>query len=168
MTQVSRILVRVAGTDADADAIRFACGIAKRSKAQVYAVYVIEVKRTLPLDAAIDPEIQHSEELLDRAERVAEDEGIEIQTQLLQAREAGAAIVDEAVERNAQVIIMAGMVVVALATAPPDPSRTGPLTWTARLSREYDDAHKRPWYARLSLWFGVYAVIWVYLYWRFW
>jgi hypothetical protein len=32
----------------------------------------------------------------------------------------------------------------------------------------YSDAVARPWYQSAVLWFSIYAVIWFYLYWRFW
>ena len=51
-------------------------------------------------------EIKKAEALLDRMELVAEEEDCEIETDLLQAREAAPAIVDEAVERQVDLILM--------------------------------------------------------------
>lgn len=68
----------------------------------------------------------------------------------------------------AEVLTMAGMVVVALSTTPDDPEEQSPFIWRTSYLRDMDPGVKRPWYARLTLWFGVYAVIWFYLYWRFW
>ena len=36
------------------DAVLLACSIAKKNKGKVYAVHVIEVKRSLPLDAELE------------------------------------------------------------------------------------------------------------------
>jgi nucleotide-binding universal stress UspA family protein len=104
--KVSRLLVPVNGAASDKQAIELACSVAKRNKAKIYAIYVIEVKRTLPLDAEIEPEIQKGEQVLDAAERYASGADYEVSTEILQAREVGPAMVDEAVERGVDVIIM--------------------------------------------------------------
>ena len=51
---MGKILVPVRGTRADDEAIKLACTLAKRTASQVSALYVIEVKRSLPLDAEVD------------------------------------------------------------------------------------------------------------------
>jgi len=102
-----QILVPVIGTEADREAIRLACRlVAKKNKSKIWAVYVITIKRTLPLDAEMEAEIKKAENILDNMETVAEEEAHEIETDILQAREAGLAIVDEAVERNVDLIVM--------------------------------------------------------------
>ena len=104
--ELNRILVASSGNGADEEAVELACDLAKKSKAKVYVVYVIEVKRSLPLDAVIESEIQRAEEVLTRAEDIAAERDYEVETDLIQAREAGAAIVDEAVERDVDLILM--------------------------------------------------------------
>ncbi len=101
-----KILVPVGGTEADDEAIRLACWLAKKVKGKIWAVYVITVKRYLPLEAEIGSEIQQAEGILDNMEGVAEEQGYEVETDILQAREAGPAIVDEAVERDIDLIMM--------------------------------------------------------------
>ncbi|MFC1940969.1 universal stress protein [Chloroflexota bacterium] len=101
-----KILVPVIGTKADDEAVRLACQLAKKDKGEIWAVYVVTVKRTLPLDAEIEPEIRKAEEILDHAESIAEEQDYEIETDLLQAREAGPTIVDEAVEHEVDLILM--------------------------------------------------------------
>ena len=101
-----KILVPVAGTEADEEAMRLACSLAKKNKGKIWSVYVIPVKRALPLDAEIETEIQKAEGILDHVEAVAEEEDCEVETDILQAREAGPAIIDEAVEREVDVILM--------------------------------------------------------------
>ena len=104
--ELKRILVPVVGTEADEEAMKLACRLAKKDKGKVWAVCVVAVKRALPLDAEIVPEIQSAEDILDRAERVAEEEDYEAETDILQAREVGPAIIDEAVERGVDLILM--------------------------------------------------------------
>ena len=104
--EFKKVLVPVIGTEADDEAIRLACRLAKKDKGKIWAVYVVTVKRTLPLDAEIEPEIATAEEILDRAESVAEEQDYELETDLLQAREAGPTIIDEAVEREVDLILI--------------------------------------------------------------
>jgi len=104
--EFKKILVPIAGTEVDEEAMKLACRLGKKDKGKVWAVSVIAVKRALPLDAEIDSEIQSAEDVLDRVERVAEEEDFEVETDVLQAREAGPAIVDEAVERGVDLILM--------------------------------------------------------------
>lgn len=101
-----KILVPVSGTDADAETIKLACRLAKRDKGKVWAVSVVTIKRALPLDAEIDSEIKKAEGILDKVEDAAAEEDCEIETDVLQAREVGPAIVDEAVERGMSLILM--------------------------------------------------------------
>ena len=79
----------VCGNSADEETVKLACDLAKKNKAQLYVLYVIEVPRTLPLDAQIDSEIQKAEELLTRKEDIATDYDHDIETDLLQTQEAG-------------------------------------------------------------------------------
>jgi nucleotide-binding universal stress UspA family protein len=101
-----KILVPVAGTGVDAETVKLACRLAKKDKGKVWGVFVVAIKRALPLDAEIDSEIKKAEEILDRVESAAEEEDYEIETDVLQAREVGPAIVDEAVERGVSLIMM--------------------------------------------------------------
>jgi len=104
--EFQKILVPVTGTEADEEAMRLACRLTKKNKSKIWAVYVITIKRSLPLDAEIEPEIRKAEGILDHIASVAEEEDHEVETDLLQAREAGPTIVDEAAEREVDLILM--------------------------------------------------------------
>jgi nucleotide-binding universal stress UspA family protein len=104
--EFKKVLVPVVGTDADDEAIRLACRLAKKDKGKIWAVYVVTVKRALPLDAEIEPEIVKAEEILDHVQSIAEEQDSEIETDLLQAREAGPAIIEEAVGREVDLILV--------------------------------------------------------------
>lgn len=106
MIQVRRVLVPVNGNPTDDDIVALACGLAKRQRAEVYAMYVIEVNRRLPLDAELASETSHGEATLDRAERQAHELGVDLKTELVQARDVGTAIVDEALARQVELIIL--------------------------------------------------------------
>lgn len=104
--EFKKILVPVVGSEADEYAMKLACRLARKDKGKVWVVTVVAVKRTLPLDAEIDSEIHNAEDILDRVEKVVEGEDYEVETDVLQAREVGPAIVDEAVERGVDLILM--------------------------------------------------------------
>jgi len=104
--EFQKILVPVSGSEADGEAVKLACRLAKKNKSKIYAVYVITVKRTLPIDAEIESEIRKAEGILNHIESVAEEQEYEVETDLLQAREAAPTIVEEAVERGADLILM--------------------------------------------------------------
>ena len=101
-----KILVPVIGTEADEEAMRLACRLAKKDKSKILAIYSIKIKRALPLDAEIESEIEKAEYILDHIEMVAEEQDYEVDTDVLQAREAGPAIIDEVVERGVDLILM--------------------------------------------------------------
>jgi nucleotide-binding universal stress UspA family protein len=104
--EFKKILVPVVGSEADEEAMKLACRLSKKDKGKVWAVCVVAVKRALPLDAEIDSEIQSAESVLDHVEQVAEGEDCEVETDVIQTREIGPAIVDEAVERGVDLILM--------------------------------------------------------------
>jgi nucleotide-binding universal stress UspA family protein len=103
---VKTIMVPLDGSPASLEAVALASDIAKRNKGKVYAVHVIEVKRTLPLDAQLRPEAAAGEEMLAEAERVAREHKVDLEGEILQAREAGHAIIDEALERGVDLIVV--------------------------------------------------------------
>ena len=106
--EFEKILVPVSGRKVDDEAIRLACGFSKKhkNKTRITAVYVIPVNRVLPLDAEIETEVQGAEAVLDHVEEIAEEMGCEINTDLIQARDQGPAIIDEAIEQGADTIVM--------------------------------------------------------------
>ena len=106
MNKVRRFLVAISGNIADEEVVKLACTMAKKPKAEVYVVYVIEVHRTLPLDAVVEYDIEKAEAILTRAEDIAAENDYEIETDLVQARDAGAAIVDEVRERKIDLVFM--------------------------------------------------------------
>ena len=102
-----KILVPVVGTEADVRAMELADRLlVKKNKGMVCAVHIISIERALPLDAEIESEIRKAEDILNRIESIAGKQGCRIETDLLQAREAGPAIVDEAIEREVDLILI--------------------------------------------------------------
>ena len=62
--RVEKILVPVHDNGCDDEAMRLAGEIARVNKAKVHALYIIEVKRDLPLDAEISQETAKAERVL--------------------------------------------------------------------------------------------------------
>ena len=100
------ILVPVNGSPADEEAIKLACRLGKKDRAKIMAVYIIPIERTLPLDAELEAEVEKAERVLDRMESIGAGESCAIETDLLQARNSPPAIVDEAIQREADLIVM--------------------------------------------------------------
>ena len=101
-----KILVPVDGSKADIETIKLACRLARKEKALILALHVISIERSLPLDAEMAGQVKIAEGVLMAAERTALAQGCEIETDLLQARNAGSSIVDEAIERDVDLIVM--------------------------------------------------------------
>lgn len=106
LTGLRLLLVPVDGSPASLAAVELACTIAKRSRGHVLVVHVIEVPRALQLDAELVVEAAGGEQILRRAEQLAASMDVRCEGELLQARDAGHAVLDEAVERKADAIVL--------------------------------------------------------------
>ena len=69
-------------------------------------MHVVEIDWTLPLDADIAGRSEEVQRVLDVAEAAAETAKVKLEPVLLQARDVGAALVDEATEREADLLIL--------------------------------------------------------------
>ena len=103
------IAVVVEDNKLDNELVRLACLMAKKAKRKVHLVYIIEVPRTLPLKAVLTKESEHADKLLTDALTIADDAGCEAVAEVVQARDAGPAIVDEAKD-HACALILLGLV----------------------------------------------------------
>jgi len=104
--QAHTFLIPLDGTDAAYGALIAACGVARKTRAAVHALYVIEVPRSLPIDADMVAEGQRGEEVLERAEELAAERDVQLEAELLQARQEAHVILDEAAERGADAIVI--------------------------------------------------------------
>ncbi|MGH7723385.1 MAG: universal stress protein [Candidatus Dormibacteria bacterium] len=101
-----RILVPVSGAHTDGEAVLLGCRLARRGKAKVMVVTVLEIRRSLALGTVQDVEMDRAEKVLDDAERMARELETEIETELLQARDAGPAIVEEIAHWKADLVVL--------------------------------------------------------------
>jgi len=100
------ILVPVNGTATDEEAVRFACRLALRPRASVLAITVIEVPRGLALSMVEDADVAAAELLLTHAEEIGREYEIEVKGEVLQAREAAPALVDEIAAREIDLAVV--------------------------------------------------------------
>jgi nucleotide-binding universal stress UspA family protein len=101
-----RILLPLAGTEADEAALRLTALLLGGTSGQASLLHVIEVPFERQLDAEDPKAIAFADELLERAEEFLTEREVQVRTSIAQARVAGAAIVDDAVEQRADLIIM--------------------------------------------------------------
>ena len=101
-----RALLALNGGPSDERIVRLAAEYAARTKVELIAVHVVEIDWTLPLDADLGARSEEVQRVLDIAETIAEESKVRLEPVLLQARDVGAAIVDEAVERQADLLIV--------------------------------------------------------------
>lgn len=102
----SRVVVALSGGTSDPLIVRLVLDLAKPVKAEVVAVHVVEIDWTQPLDANVAEMSEDAQRVLDMAETQAERAGWPLEAVLVQARDVGAAIVDEAVERAADLLVV--------------------------------------------------------------
>jgi len=101
-----RAIIALNGGPSDARIVRLVADMARGSKAELVAVHVVEIDWTLPLDADIAGQSEDVQRILDMAEQVAEESKLILEPVLLQARDVGAAIVDESTERGADLLVV--------------------------------------------------------------
>lgn len=105
-----RLVVPVAGSAIDARVLDMLPDLFRKDGGSVTFLFVVEVPQSMPLDAELPDEVDDGERALRHAESVAQRtlpaRSTHIVTELLQARAVGPAIVDEAIERDADAIVM--------------------------------------------------------------
>lgn len=101
-----RAILALAGGSCDDRIVRLAAELGKPSHAELVGVHVVEVGFSLPLDADIAARSDEAQQILDHAELQVETLKARLEPVLLQAREVGAALVDEATERDADLLLV--------------------------------------------------------------
>jgi nucleotide-binding universal stress UspA family protein len=104
----SRILVPLLGDDeVDAPALKVAALLlGGREGVEVSLLHVLEVPFDRNLDAEDETAVAEADQLLSRAEALLAEKGVPARTSTVQARAAGPAIVDDANELGADLIVM--------------------------------------------------------------
>jgi nucleotide-binding universal stress UspA family protein len=85
--------------------------VADNPKSHITLAYVVEVQQSMPLDAELPADVVRGEDVLGGAEHFAArcvgNRRENVSTELLQARSAGAAVVDQAIDEGADAILIA-------------------------------------------------------------
>lgn len=103
---LSALLAVVDGQSSDDGAIELAFNLLDHQNGRLYILYVIEVSRQLPVDAEIPEETAKGEEILQRYQERASEYKFETQAEILQSRRTGLAVVQEAVDRGVDAIVL--------------------------------------------------------------
>lgn len=100
------IAVVISGEKLDTNLVYLGCQMAKGAKRKVHLVHVIEVPRALPLKAVLTQESERADQMLTSAISIAERVGCDAVAEVVQARDAGTAIVDEARDHNCALLLI--------------------------------------------------------------
>ncbi len=100
------ILVPVVEGRESEEAVDVACRLASERGSRIVALRVIVVPLELPLDAPLPDEERRADELLDHARDIGELYGVTVMGRLVRERHAGRAIVDEAMRRQAEIVVL--------------------------------------------------------------
>ncbi len=101
-----RAVMGLNGGPTDKLVVRVGCEFAKGRDVELIALHVVEVDWRHALDEEISSSNDVASAALDMAEAIAEKYRVTLRTQLLQARDVGAALVDEAAELGADVMLL--------------------------------------------------------------
>jgi basic amino acid/polyamine antiporter, APA family len=102
------ILVPIAPGYPSDEAMDFACRLAAERRASIVAFTAIEVPLDLALDAELPADVREANEQLDEARAIGDSYGVRVIGRIARTRNIGRAIVDEAVRRHSEIIVMAG------------------------------------------------------------
>jgi nucleotide-binding universal stress UspA family protein len=100
------ILVAVTGTELDKELVSLASNLAKQKKVDLFAVYGIQVPRTLPVDADMPAETGVARSALERAEAIADRLGARAEAEIIQSRHYGQSLVDEADTHGCALVVL--------------------------------------------------------------
>ena len=105
--EATRILVPVNGERTTERTFRWTCRMARQERAEIHAVYVMEVPLDLSLESEQAQAIVKGEEILATIDAIAyEERHREVQGKLLRSRNAGPALVPEAEDRRMDLIVL--------------------------------------------------------------
>jgi nucleotide-binding universal stress UspA family protein len=103
---IKKILVPTSGTLYSERGIELACRLGEEQKAEIYLVNVIEVPRTLPLEAPMPQAEAQAEEIIKRGEEIVSLRGLEGKGEVKRGRVAGEEIIRVAKDWEADLIVM--------------------------------------------------------------
>jgi APA family basic amino acid/polyamine antiporter len=102
------ILVPIAAGYPSDEAMDVACRLAAERRASIVALTAIPIPLDLPLDTWVPDEVREANEQLDEARAIGDSYGVRVIGRIARTRNIGRAIVDEAIRRRSEIIVMAG------------------------------------------------------------
>ena len=106
MKEEHRILIPINRAHGYEDVLELADSFVRGGNGRIHAIFVIEMQLKYPLDAEVGEEILRGEEALAEIEYLSSSGRLSLQGEIVQARQAGPAIVQEAANIPATMIIM--------------------------------------------------------------
>ena len=103
---IKKILVPTSGTLYSERGIELACRLGEEQKAEIYLINVIEVPRTLPLDAPLHEAETKAGEAITRGEEIVTLRGLPVKGEVKRGRVAGEEIIRAAKDYEADLIVM--------------------------------------------------------------
>ncbi|HLY65890.1 MAG TPA: universal stress protein [Chloroflexota bacterium] len=100
------VLLAVSGSAFDVQLVNLACNVAQKLKGKLYVVHVLEVPRTLPLDANMSEESKQADAILTRVEDAASKLKCQPESEIIQARDVAQTLIDESEDRQVGLLIL--------------------------------------------------------------
>lgn len=101
-----RAVLGLNGGPTDTLVVKVGCELARDRNLELVALHVVEVDWRHDLGEEIAGSGELASSVLDMAEAMAEKYKVKLRTELLQARDVGAALVDEALELDADAVLL--------------------------------------------------------------
>lgn len=103
---IKKILVPTSGTPYSERGIELACRLGEEQKAEIYLINVIEVPRTLPLEAPLPIAESKAKDILKEGETIVNLRGLQVRGEVRRGRIAGEEIIRAAKDWEADMIVM--------------------------------------------------------------
>lgn len=103
---MKKILIAVNDDDISRELVELGSALGRQPRAELYLVYVYEVPLSLPIDTDVPGELDKGDRILEKAAEVADESRVDVKTDIIQARTAGAGLVTEACNLKVDLIIL--------------------------------------------------------------
>jgi nucleotide-binding universal stress UspA family protein len=103
---IKRILVPTSGTLYSERGIEVACRLGEEQKAEIYLIHVVEVPRTLPLEAPLPEAEDKAKDIIKRGETIVQLRGLPVKGEVRRGRVAGEEIIRTAKDWEMDMIVM--------------------------------------------------------------
>jgi APA family basic amino acid/polyamine antiporter len=91
------------------ETVQLACELAKQHDAKLTAIYLIRVPYSLPLDAPLPYRVVVAESILQRAEAIAHEFGVDIETKILRCRTFDASIIQYIEHKKFDLLVLSSL-----------------------------------------------------------